>query len=520
MSTTSPKGSRTLPPPDQRWLALWLPRLPTDRLKRSGAAPADQPVALYAKIANAFVLTAVDMQAARRGLAPAMPLADARALCTDLLALEAEPEADAHCLDAIAAWCERYTPVVALDPPDGVFLDITGCAHLFGDEAALRTSLLTRLTQQGFTARAAIAPTPAAAWALSRFAKRAAVDREGLQDALSDLPVAALRLQPDAQALLRRFGFKRIGQIATGPRAPFAARAGQDVLLRLDLAHGRARQALTPRRPPPPVTAFRRLVEPILDLDAILLVAADLCTDVLAQCDLRGEGVRRLQLHLFGVDGATRTVTLGLGRAEHVSDVIMRLLRDRLSREAETFDAAFGFEALRLDVLETAPLVVTVTDIEDEPTHDARSEMRLLDALVVRLGASRVSRPQLDDTHAPERAGTWRSAVAATQAAWPAPEDGVMRRPLTLFAHAQPIEAMAEVPDGPPMRFRWRRIVREVARAEGPERITPHWLRAPDTRTRDYYRVEDTQGKRYWLYREGAYGGDTPPRWFVHGLFA
>ena len=520
MSTPSPNRSRSLPPPDMRWLALWLPRLPTDRLKRSGAIPVDRPIALYAKTANTFVLSATDVLAARRGLFIGMPLADARALCTDLFAMEAAPEPDANHLDAIAAWCERYTPVTALDPPDGVFLDITGCAHLFGDEPALLGSLLARLAAQGLTARAAVAPTPAAAWALARFAKQRIVNAADLKDTLAALPVAALRLKPDAQALLRRFGLKRIGQIASAPRAPFAARAGQNVLLRLDLVHGRAREAITPRRPPPAVTALRRLVEPIMTLEAILVVVEDLCADILAQCDMKGAGVQRLQLHLFGVDGKTRTVALGLSRPERVARVIVRLFNDRLAREAETLDADFGFEAMRLDAVEIAPLVAVATDLEDKALHDARSEARVIDALVVRLGASRVRRPHLEETHAPERAGGWRPVTESAPAEWRPPEDGVMRRPLTLFAHAQPIEAMAEVPDGPPMRFRWRRVVREVARAEGPERITPHWLRAFDTRTRDYYRVEDTHGKRYWLYREGAYDGATPPRWFMHGLFA
>ncbi len=499
---------------------MWLPRLPTDRLKRIAAAPADRPVAVYAKTGNAFALTAVDARAAASGLASGMPLADARALCTALHAVEADQSADAQFLDAIAEWCEQYTPVVAPDPPDGLFLDITGCAHLFGGELPLLAVMLDRLARQQLHARAAIAPTPAAAWALARFGKQQTVDDAGLHGALSALPVAALRLSPAAQALLERFGLKRIGQIAEAPRAPFAARAGQDVMRRLDLAYGRVREALSPRRPPAPVTAFRRLVEPIVTIEAILVVAEALCADIVAQCDLKGAGARRLCLRLFGVDGKTRTVSIGLSQPERIARPIMRLLSDRLARAAETFDAAFGFEAMRLDAMEVTPLTPTEGDFEDAIVHDSRSESRLVDALVVRLGAESVCRPHFGDTHAPERAGVWRPAAQPSPPAPGSPEDGVMRRPLTLFARAQPIEAMAEVPDGPPMRFRWRRVVREVSRAEGPERITPHWLRASDARTRDYYRVEDTNGKRYWLYREGFYDGASAPRWFMHGLFA
>ncbi|KAF0184435.1 MAG: DNA polymerase Y family protein [Hyphomonadaceae bacterium] len=499
---------------------MWLPRLSTDRLKRTGAAPADRPLAVYAKTGNAFVLTAVDAQSSARGLAAGMPLADARALCPALYAAEANQGADARFLDAIAEWCERYTPVVALDPPDGLFLDITGCAHLFDGERPLLAGMLDSLARRHLRARAAIAPTPAAAWALARSGKQQIIDRAGLHAALASLPVAALRLSPAARALLERFGLKRIGQIADAPRAPFAARAGQDVMRRLDLAYGRAREALAPRRPPPPVMAFRRLVEPIMTLEAILVVAEALCADILAQCDLKGVGVRRLYLRLFGVDAKTRTVSLGLSQPERAARAIMRLLSDRLARAADTFDAAFGFEAMRLDAVEVTPLVSEEGDLENRITHDSRSEARLVDALVVRLGAERVCRPHFGDAHAPERAGAWRPVVQLSAFSPPSPEDGVMRRPLTLFTHAQPIETMAEVPDGPPMRFRWRRVVHEVSRAEGPERITPHWLRASDARTRDYYRVEDTSGKRYWLYREGFYDGADAPRWFMHGLFA
>jgi protein ImuB len=499
---------------------LWLPHLPTDRLKRSGAAPVDRPLAIYAKTGNAFALTAVDPRAAELAIAPSMPLADARALCPNLFAVEAKPQADAQFLDDVAAWCERYTPVVVIDPPDGLFLDVTGCAHLFNGEIALRASIQKALSTQGLNARAAIAPTPAAAWALAHFGRQNIVDNAGLHIALASLPVEALRTSSQAQALLRRFGLRRIGQIADAPRAPFAARAGQDVLLRLDQAYGRAREALTPRRPPSPLTAFRRLVEPIVTIEAILVVAESLCADIVDQCDVGGVGVRRLCLSLFGVDAKTRYVLLGFSQPERTTRAMMRLLGDRIARVAETFDAAFGFEAMRLDAVEIAPVVPVAGDFEDTRRHDTQAQARLLDALIVRLGSDRVCRPHFGDTHAPERAGAWRPIAHAVADAPLPPQDGVLRRPLTLFSHAQPIDALAEVPDGPPMRFRWRRVVREIARAEGPERITPHWMRASDARTRDYYRVEDTEGRRYWLYRDGLYGGETAPRWFLHGLFA
>jgi protein ImuB len=449
-----------------------------------------------------------------------MPLADARALCPDLRTIEADPAADAAFLDAIAAWCERFTPVVAPAPPDGLFLDIGGCAHLFGGEHALLKSLQSRLKAQGLAARGAIAPTPGAAHALARFGDKRIVSAEELEAALAPLPVRALRLSEDALALLRRLGLKHVAQIAAAPRAPFSARAGQAAMLRLDQAYGRAPEALTPRRPPPPLFAFRRLLEPVLTSEAVLLVTRDLCAELLAGVEQRGAGVLRLRLVLFDVDGRRPEIRLGLSRPEHSIDAILRLFRDRLERMSEQVVTEFGFEALRLDAIEIGEIVEVEDDLEDNRRRDAHALARLQDALVVRLGAERVLKPAFLDAHAPERAGGWRHDPPPQRAPDAPPQDGVQRRPLTLFARAQPIEAMAEVPDGPPMRFRWRRVVREVARAEGPERIAPHWLRAPDSRTRDYYRVEDVQGRRYWLYREGFYSGESAPRWFIHGLFA
>lgn len=499
---------------------MWLPHLPIDRLKRIGAAPDDLPVAVYAKTGNAFTLTAVDRSASAFAITRSMSLSDARALCPTLFAIEAEPEEDARFLDSLAAWCERYTPIVVIDAPDGLLLDVTGCTHLFDGEHALRSVIHKALARGGVTARIAIAPTPAAAWACARFGRARVIDDASLKAALDALPVEALRASPQAQALLRRFGLTRLGEIANAPRAPFAARAGQDILLRLDQAYGRVREALSPRRPPPPLMAFRRLVEPIVTLEAILLVVESLCIDIAEQCSLNGVGVRRIRLCLFGVDGKTRRVPLGFSRPEQSVEAVLRLFRDRLTRAAETFDAAFGFEALRLDAIEIAPIELVAGDLEDNKIHDARSESRLIDALVVRLGADRIGQPHFGDAHAPERAGAWRPPDDTGTEPPSTPEDGVMRRPLNLFTHAQPIEALAEVPDGPPMRFRWRRVVREIVRAEGPERITPNWLRATDARTRDYYRVEDAQGRRYWLYRDGFYGDEAAPRWFLHGLFA
>ncbi|MBI1186124.1 MAG: DNA polymerase Y family protein [Alphaproteobacteria bacterium] len=533
----------------RRWLALWLPRLQTDRLQRGGRAktfspypdrpphpaPSPQggrgdfapykehhPLAIYDKVGNAFVLTGADATASRAGLKAGMALADARAMRPDLVAVEAEPARDAALLDAIAAWCARYTPVVALDPPDGLFLDITGCAHLFGDEDALRRDLLLRITAQGFAARAAIAPSPAAAWALAHFSRDFIGDAESIATLLAPLAVDSLRLEPESGALLKRLGLKTVGQLIAAPRTPLAARAGARALLRLDYALGRAQEPLSPRRPSPAAFAMKRFVAPLITLDAILIGVEAACGDLAARLDSRGLGARRLALSLYGVDARARTVALKLTRPERDARAMLRLFREKLSIAPEGLDAEFGIEMLRLDAFETAPLTMAPRALTAPSGRDEEAIARLIDALSARLGDARVRRIALCDAHAPEDAAGETPAMATAEEHRCAaiPGDGAMRRPLTLFAPPELVEAIASVPDGPPVRFRWRRVLRTVVRAEGPERIAMNWLTRPGAPTRDYYRVEDANGRRYWLYRDGLYSERDAPHWYVHGVFA
>lgn len=519
-------------------MALRLPYLATDRLKRAGRAPVDRPVAVYGREKNACVLFAVDRQAAAAGLLPGTPLADARAMQPKLAAFDHEPAADGEMLDHIAAWCERFSPVIALDPPAGLFLDVSGCAHLFGGEKALIDAARNGLRRQGFATSATIAPTPGAAWAAACFRGPAIIEADGLLDALSPLPVAALRLSPPAAALLQRLGLLTIGDIAAAPRTAFAARAGAEAMLRLDQALDRAHEALTPRRPAPPVFALRRLLEPLLDADLVLKAVATVCADLARSLDGLGIGVRLMRLSLFGVDAKAHETIVGLTLAERDPHLIMRLLAERLGGGQE-IDPGFGIEAIRLDALETGSFgAVDGCRWLEAAAADEEAKARLVDRLVARLGAHCVGQPALRDAHAPERASVWASlagqkALPTTPFARP-PSDGVMRRPLTLFSPPQPIAAVAALPDSPPVRFSWRRQVRDVARAEGPERIAAGRRGGG---VRDYYRVEDGQGRRYWVFREhephdvvedidedagrsGMREGASRMRWFIHGLFA
>lgn len=491
------------------------------------------PLVVVAKIKSAMRLVALDEEAVRLGLEPGQPLADARAMIPSLDAVDEDKAADAALLSAVADWAERYTPLVALDT-DGLMLDVTGCAHLFGGEEAMAADLLARLEAQGFAARAAIAGSPGAASAAARFTACTIVSPEETPAMLAALPLAALRLDMETVSALDRVGLKRIGQILDAPRGPLAARFGSLLLRRLDQALGHEEEAIGPRRPVAALIAERRFAEPIFLQEDIAATLASLAATLAASLEQRGEGARAYELALFRVDGAVRRVAVGASRPVREPGLVLDLFREKFAGLAEEIDAGFGFDMIRLSVPVTAEAGPAQVDLAGDATGEA-DLCRLIDRIGARLGPERVSRIAHGDSHIPERAevrsdvadqagtvaaGAWSHGPAHAGGGATADGDGLLDRPLRLFARPEPVEATAAIPDGPPLHFRWRRALYRVARAEGPERIAPEWWRDADALTRDYFRVEDLSGHRFWLFREGLYGRETiAPRWYLHGVF-
>jgi protein ImuB len=537
MSEALPSGERAEAEREapQRILSLFLPRLPTDRLIRrraisSDAPPEGRPLAVVAKIKNALRVVAIDESAEGRGVRLGTNLADAQAALPDLFVAEADEAADRALLETFADWADRYTPLVALDPPDGLFLDISGCAHLFtrgGDdgEQALLADCLHRLARQGFAARGAVASTAGAASAFARYGAGGVVPVGFEAEAIADLPVAALRIDAEAEALLDRLGLRRIGQLIGKPRAPLAARFGIGLVTRLDQALGHLDEVLSPRRPAPRLSAERRFAEPVVDEASLLLTVASLARTLSPALERHGLGARFLEAAFYRTDGAVSRAVVGTAAPLRRAEDVAALFSERLAALGSEWDAGFGFDMVRLAVLRAEPLDAAQIDLSGE-ADEALSLARLYDRLGARLGTARITRFEPLDTHIPERAIYARPLVQSAQAAstWamPVEVEAPVDRPLRMFASPEPVEVLAGVPDGPPLRFRWRRVVHEVARAEGPERIAPEWWRAEDSArlTRDYFRVEDRDGRRYWLFREGLYGRETAsPHWYLHGLF-
>ena len=562
-------------------------------------------------------VVALDALALRLGLAPGLTLADARARVPDLAAVDHDPHADRLWLERIADGCDRWTPMVALDPPDGVTLDITGCVEafslhsptsvrtersrsaapasrglrlrsgrtelghfphsksldgkerqgfdrlspngdVFGTESALAADIEHRLAAAGLTLRLALADTPEAAQALARFQALPAADE---RQAIRRLPIAALRLEEEPETALRRAGLKTIGDLADRPPAPLAARFGEGLVDALDRLLGRADSRISPRRALPALLFELRFAEPLARTDDALSVLDDLAREAMQALEERHGGGRRFAARLYRSDGQVREIAIETGLPTRDASVPARLFRERIDALADPIDPGFGFDMIRLAVPAIEPLAATQLKLEGGRVAE-EAMAALVDRLSTRLGRNRVRRFAPQGTHIPEQAALALPAVELPDPTpWPLPPAGEPPlRPLHLFDPPQRIEVTAEVPDGPPRRFRWRRTIHEVARFEGPERIAGEWWRVRVSRlpdpvpsvvrekpgrdamdcdeveaadgppapsrgkpllTRDYFRVEDVRGRRFWLFRHGLYERETDaPDWYVHGLFA
>jgi protein ImuB len=515
----------------RRILFIHLPRFAIENFRRSRQYPAarqGEAVALVESGAKGLHVAAVNMTAAQKGVRSGQALTDARAICPGLMTFPADPQGDRAALLALARWCDRYSPYVAPVFPDGIVLDITGCAHLFGGEAGLVRDAVARLRDIGFSAHPGLADTPGAAaaiagWSGARDIAGRILPEGGIAAGVAALPVEALRLSAETCLLLRRLGLKTIGQLAAIPRAALARRfrspeTAEDVQRRLDQLSGSQAEPIEPLRAPAACRAHLNFAEPLLDALAIADILDHLLVKVTCGLEAAGKGARALTLSACRTDGTTAGLEVRLSRPSRSVPHIRRLFAERL----EQIDPGFGIDALILTV-DAAQVLAAVAETLDN-TLDRQSEgvAVLVDRLMNRLGPERIWRAEPVGSHLPERAERFVPAAAAAMAEpvshrYPAP------RPFRLLDEPEEITATAEVPDGPPRQFVWRRVNRRVVRATGPERIGPEWWRLDEPGAeRDYYAVEDTEGRRYWLFRAGLYRESTQvmPRWFMHGLFA
>ena len=515
---------------------MCLPRLAIERWAKSASAAPDDPVVLTLEGTHGPVIHAVTNAAAELGARARARLVDARAVEPGLVAVPADRAGDEALVKRLARWAMRWSPLVEVDG-HALKLDVTGIAHLFGGERALAGDIGSRFAAMGLTAQVAIAPTAAAAWALAHFAPCICTRRD-VAARLAPLPVGALRLSPGAVRTLERLGLKTIEALSGIERRSLARRFrdADNPVDALDRAMGRKPEPLIAERQERPPRVTMRLEEPVADPSAASHALDLLIPRLVGELQQRHLGARRLALSGFRIDGSVALASVATSIASREPKHLRRLLADK----AAALDPGFGFDAFALEADWAEPLAAGQESLVEEPSG-TRELARLVDRLTVKLGPQAVRRPRARQSHVPERASGWEAAVGAS----PLPQAGgagggpVLRprhalpptpsrsreggyRPQRLLDRPEAIAVVYATPEGVPRRFVWRRAVHDIARVEGPERIAPEWWRERSTaRLRDYYRVEDESGRRYWIFREGLFGDGRggAPEWFMHGLF-
>jgi protein ImuB len=463
------------------------------------------------------LIHAASPEAALLGIGAGMAVSQAQAMVPSLRVGDSDPEGDAAALRRLAAWCLRLSPLVAPSAPDGVWIDVTGCAHLHGGEKALLAKLARRLAEAGISARAAIADTPGAAHAAARYAKTplTIIPPRGQKAALAPLPIQALRVTPDAADALGRLGFDTIGQLLATPRAPLTRRFGASALRLLDQAMGTVPEPFEPILPPDLCRVRQGFLEPISTADDLHRVTSLLAERLCEKLHKRDLGASRLDLVFCRVDGTVETARIGTAAPTRDAAHLSRLLLAQI----ENIDPGFGIETAML----SAPLVQrlgarqTLSALIAPPETDLSG---LVDMLCTRLGETRVFRTQPVQSDIPERSVRAMPANTTLGAEnWPAH----LPRPTRLLHPPRPIEAVSLLPDQPPVRFTWQRLAHRIRRADGPERVFGEWWRSADetAAVRDYFQVEDESGQRFWIFREGD--GQDPATggldWYLHGFF-
>jgi protein ImuB len=507
----------------KRIVALWFPRLATDRLQRRGKLRPPEtvrealPLVVVAKVDNALRLSAVDRKATSLGLAIGQPLANARAMLPALKVVAANTPDDLRLLTRIADWCDRFTPYVALDGPRGLLLDVTGASHLFGGEQAMLNRIRESLQAQGFAVRGAMAGTAIAARAFARYRDGTVIAPGEEANAIAPLPIAALNLDPVTTHAFRRAGLKTVGQVAGRKRTEITARFGAAMLATLDEALGQGGKPISPRLPLPDYWKEQGFAEPITTEEVIRATLKSLATALSGVLEQRGEGARRLEAVFFRADGAIQRIAIEMGTPIREPAVIERLFREKLDALADPLDPGFGFDLIRLSASRVERTACEAADF-DASINEKADISFLVDRLATRFGSQRILAFQPNDTHIPEAA--WVAVPA--QYAQPAKllwkkirsAGDAPRRPLRLFTRPEPVILLATASGS--QHLRWRKVQHGVTHCEGPERIAMEWWRHETPQpARDYFRLEDGEGRRYWLYR-----ASVPPQWFLHGVFA
>ncbi|MDB5088608.1 MAG: polymerase [Mucilaginibacter sp.] len=496
----------------KRFMAIWFRHLTTDWLTLKQPELAAIPFVFAAPERNRIIITAANPVARAQGVYKGMAAADAKAITSNLQVLDHLPDKEAKLLRQLGLWCIRYSPIVAVDLPNGLILDISGCAHLWGGERVYLKEIVNKLRTSGYNARAAIADTIGTAWAVARFGKKTPIIESGMQaQALLNLPPVALRLEPLILEKLQKLGFSTIKSFMLLPRTVLRRRFGEGFLLRLAQALGLENESITPLVPPVPYTERLPCLEPIRTAKAIEIAIQKLLEGLCTRLQSEGKGVRKATLKCYRIDGKLVQAGISTNRGSHSVSHLFKLFVLQISK----IEPALGIELFLLEAYRVEDIGVPQEKLwAGNPGLQDIALAELLDKLAGKIGAHAIHRYLPAEHYWPECAVKEAASLTETPAThWRTDR----LRPLRMLHAPEPIEVMALLPDYPPKVFTYKGRRHVVEKADGPERIEREWWRDKGEH-RDYYAVEDTSGQRYWLFRSGHY--DAAPQWYLHGFLA
>ena len=498
----------------KRFVTIWFRHLKTDWFNIRQPDLRDIPFVLSAPDHGRMVITAVNELARAQDVEPGMLVADARAIIPSLQILDDQPGLPERLLKGVAEYCIRYTSIVAVDPPDGIIMDVTGCAHLWGGEFPYIKDINLRLKKRGYDVRATMADTIGTAWAIAHYGEVSPIIESGKQmEALLSLPPSALRLEAFSIDRLHKLGLHQVRNFINMPRSALQRRFGKDLILKLDQALGHEEELIISVQPIEPWCERLPCLEPIVTATGIQIALQRLLEMICLRLQQEGKGIRKAVFTGFRVDGKTEKIEIGTHRATHNAVHLYKLFEDKIS----TMEPGPGIEVFMIEALKTENCLPRQEKLWDTTTGLENVGLsELMDRLSNRFGVQPIRRFLPAEHYLPEKSYTLSSSLHELSTThWMIDRP----RPVQLLSKPHPIEVTAPIPDYPPMLFRYEGKLHKIKKADGPERIEQEWWMR-DGPHRDYYAVEDEEGKRYWLFRSGHYAEDEHPQWFIHGFFA
>lgn len=497
----------------RRFVSIWFPYLATDWHVRKQPQLINQPFVLKATVRNRVIITAANALAKTHGIYENMVLADAKALYPSVHVMDDKPGLTKQLADRIAEWCIRFTPIASADYPNGILLDASGCSHLWGGEENYLNDITKRLNGRGYTVRVAMADTIGCAWAMARYGNEIIVEKGKQVEALLSLPVSALRIDEEVNKLLQKLGLRKMNDLISIPAKSLRRRFGNTLLQRLKQAIGEEEENIVPVHPIEPCQERLPCIEPIKTKEGIEIALQHLLTNLCCRLKKEGKGLRKVFFRAYQLDGGTSGIEISTNQPSQNVEHLFRLFEIKLS----AIEPKEGIDLFLLEATAVEDALVRQEDLWRTQSGLLEGEvLDLMDRFTNRLGAEAVQRFLPTEYYWPER--SFKKAVDLNEQpaiGWKLDKP----RPLQILSPPALIEVAAPIPDYPPLNFRYKGQLHIVAKADGPERIEQEWW-IQEGEHRDYYAVEDEEGKRYWLFRSGHYNEKRSPKWYLHGFFA